>query len=93
MTYVIFHIEHWQGTEKMEKSRSFVVDLSKMKGSGEFKCPKCGTTISPDDQSEDVYTILEPVIREDRLEKIVLQCNTCGSKISLIGFHALEKLN
>jgi hypothetical protein len=77
----------------MEKGKAFVVDLSKLKGSGEFKCPKCGTVISPDDQSEEVYTILEPVVKEDRLEKVVLQCNTCQSKISLVGFHTLEKLN
>jgi predicted nucleic-acid-binding Zn-ribbon protein len=77
----------------MEKGKSFLIDLSKIKGGGDFKCPKCGTRISPDDQSEDTYTILEPVVKDDRLEKIVLKCNTCGSKINLIGFHALEKLN
>ncbi|NWF87247.1 hypothetical protein HXY32_05500 [Candidatus Bathyarchaeota archaeon] len=77
----------------MEKNRSFTVDLSKLKGSGEFKCPKCGTTISPDDQSDEVYIILEPVVKGDQLEKIILQCNTCGSRISLIGFYMLEKLN
>ena len=77
----------------MEKIKPFVIDLSKIKGSGEFKCPKCGVKISPEDQSENVYTILEPIVREDRLEKVILQCNKCGSKISLIGFHVLEKLN
>lgn len=77
----------------MEKNKLFVIDLSKIKGSGEFKCPKCGTTISPDDQSEEVYIILEPIVKNDRLEKIVLQCNTCRSKISLTGFHALGKIN
>lgn len=77
----------------MEKGKSFLIDLSKIKGSGDFKCPKCGTQISPDDQSEDTYTILEPVVKENRLEKVVLQCNRCGSKINLIGFRALEKLN
>ncbi|NWG11286.1 hypothetical protein HXY33_06030 [Candidatus Bathyarchaeota archaeon] len=77
----------------MEKNKSFIIDLSKIKGSGEFKCPKCGTKISPDDQSEEAYTILEPIVKEDRLEKVILQCNMCGSKISLIGFRALGKLD
>jgi hypothetical protein len=77
----------------MEKRKALVIDLSKLKGSGEFKCPKCGTVISPDDQSEEVYTILEPIVKEDHLEKIILQCNTCESKISLVGFHTLKKLN
>jgi DNA-directed RNA polymerase subunit RPC12/RpoP len=75
----------------MGKNKSFLIDLSKTKGSGDFRCPRCGTKISPDDKSEDVYTILEPVMKEDRLEEIILQCNRCGSKIYLIGFRAMEK--
>jgi len=75
---------------KMEKSKLFVVDLSETKKSGEFKCPKCGLRISPDDQSEDAYTILETIMKEDCLEKLILQCNKCGSKIHLIGFNSSE---
>jgi DNA-directed RNA polymerase subunit RPC12/RpoP len=73
----------------MEKSKLFVVDLSKTKRSGEFECPKCGVLISPDDRSEDAYTILETVMKRDCLEKLILQCNKCGSKIHLIGFNSL----
>jgi predicted RNA-binding Zn-ribbon protein involved in translation (DUF1610 family) len=76
----------------MEKGKLFVIDLSKLKGTGDFQCPKCGTTISPDDQSDEVYTILKPIVKDDRLEKIVLQCNSCRSKISLVGFHSLRKI-
>jgi predicted RNA-binding Zn-ribbon protein involved in translation (DUF1610 family) len=75
----------------MGKTKSFFIDISRTKGSGEFRCPKCGTKISPDDQSEDVYTILRPVMKGDRLERIILQCNRCRSKIHLIIFHVLEK--
>jgi DNA-directed RNA polymerase subunit RPC12/RpoP len=74
----------------MEKSKSFVVDLSKTKRSGEFECPKCGVRISPDDHSEDAYTILETIMRRDSLEKLILKCNRCGSKIQLVGFNSLE---
>jgi DNA-directed RNA polymerase subunit RPC12/RpoP len=74
----------------MEKSKLFVVDVSETKRSGEFKCPKCGVRISPDDRSEDAYMILETVMKGDCLEKLVLQCNKCGSKIQLIGFNASE---
>lgn len=88
-----FSILNTLKVSKMEKNKSFIIDLSKIKGSGEFNCPKCGTTISPDDQSEEVYTILEPIVKKDHLEKVVLQCKMCGSKISLIGFHALGKLD
>jgi len=74
----------------MERTKFFIIDLSKTKGSGEFKCPKCGVKISPDDQSENVYTILRPVMKEDCLEKLILRCNYCGSIIHLIGFNILE---
>jgi DNA-directed RNA polymerase subunit RPC12/RpoP len=74
----------------LEKSESFVVDLSKTKRSGEFKCPKCGGKISPDDQSEDAYTVLETVMKGEYLEKLILQCNKCGSKIHLTGLNILE---
>jgi hypothetical protein len=42
--------------------------------------------MSPDDETEDVYTILEAVTKGDCLEKIILKCNKCGSHSDLIGF-------
>lgn len=77
----------------MERNKSFSIDLSRIRGTGKFKCPKCGVTISPDDFSEDVYTVLQPVMKKNRLEKIVLQCNRCGSTIHLIGLDFLEELS
>jgi DNA-directed RNA polymerase subunit RPC12/RpoP len=74
----------------MEKAKSFVISLTKTRRSGEFKCPKCGIKISPDDKSEETYTILETVMNGDYLEKLVLQCNKCGSRIQLIGFNISE---
>jgi len=41
----------------MEQIRFYAIDLTKIQGSGEFRCPKCGIKISPDDETEDVYTI------------------------------------
>ena len=35
------------------------LDLKKIDGEGDFPCPKCGATISPDDVSEETYRILE----------------------------------
>jgi ribosomal protein S27AE len=74
----------------VQKIKPYVIDLTKVEGRGNVKCPKCGMEISPDDTSEDAYRILEPVVEEDRLERIVLQCNKCGSKISLVGFNAMS---
>lgn len=75
----------------MEQIRSYTVDLTRIEGSGEFKCPRCGVEISPCDETRDVYTILESVMKEGSLERIILQCNKCGSQVHLTGFHALNK--
>lgn len=69
-----------------------MIDLTKIKGKGEFRCPKCRIEISPDDETEDTYTVLEPVMNQDRLDKIVLRCNKCKSQIYMTGFHVLNKI-
>ena len=79
--------------KKMKTKETYVIDLYKIKGNGEFKCPKCGTKISPDDLSGDVYTITETQVKEDRLEKVILHCNKCGSKLHLTGFEVSELLD
>ena len=76
----------------MQVIKSFTVDLTKVRGRGDFKCPKCGTKMSPDDRTENVYTILEPVVKVGYLQKVILQCNTCGSQIHLTGFSLLNKI-
>jgi len=64
----------------------YEVDLTKIKGEGDFPCPSCGVVISPEDETEDVYTILETKVKGESLEELVIQCNKCGSKIRLVGF-------
>jgi hypothetical protein len=66
------------------------LDLTKIDGNGDFPCPKCGVTISPEDETEDVYTIVEEKVRNDALEEMLIQCNKCGSQIRLTGFSILE---
>lgn len=66
------------------------LDLTKIDGNGDFPCPNCGVTISPEDETEDVYTILEEKVRNDVLEEMLIQCNKCGSQICLTGFSILE---
>jgi hypothetical protein len=74
----------------LQEIKFFTVDLTKIRGRGEFGCPKCGIEISPDDKTENAYTILEPVMKGDCLEKIILQCNRCESQIQLTGFQFLN---
>jgi hypothetical protein len=66
------------------------LDLTKIDGNGDFPCPNCGVTISPEDESEDVYTILEEKVRNDALEEMLIQCNKCRNQIRLTGFSILE---
>jgi len=76
----------------LQRIKFYTIDLTRIMGRGEIRCPKCETEISPDDKTEIVYTILEPVMRGENLEKVILQCNKCGSQIHLTGFHALNKI-
>jgi hypothetical protein len=75
----------------MQETTCYIIDLTEIRGNGNIKCPKCGTGISPDDTSEEVYTILEPVIKENHLQRIILRCNKCRSTINLTGFNTLNK--
>jgi len=69
----------------MKRPLVYKVDLTKIEGDGAFPCPKCGVSISPDDETESVYTILETKFKGELLEKLVIQCR-CGSEIHLVGF-------
>ncbi len=66
------------------------LDLTKIDGNGDFPCPNCGIIISPEDETEDVYTIVEETVRNDALEEMLIQCNKCGNRIRLTGFAVLE---
>jgi len=65
----------------------YQVDLKELQGEGDFPCPGCGTLISPEDETENVYVILNTKVNGDNLEELVIQCNQCKSKIRLVGFN------
>jgi len=69
----------------MKRPLAYKVDLTKIKGDGAFSCPKCAVTISPDDETENVYTIVETKFNGESLEELIIQCK-CGSEIHLVGF-------
>ena len=69
-----------------KKSMIYTVDLTKIDGDGAFPCPKCGSIISPDDESEEAYQIVETKVKNDALAELMLTCNKCGSTIKLVGF-------
>ncbi|MCJ7632292.1 hypothetical protein MUP77_07855 [Candidatus Bathyarchaeota archaeon] len=73
------------------RKKSFTINLTQIEGEGIFPCPKCGTLMSPDDETEDVYTIVDTQTGDDEnLESVIIQCNKCKSHITLEGFDALS---
>jgi hypothetical protein len=66
------------------------IDLIELEGKGDFCCPCCGAKISPDDETEEVYSILEPKVRNNILESLLIRCNNCSNKLSLTGFSVIE---
>ncbi|MCW4046061.1 MAG: hypothetical protein NWE99_00650 [Candidatus Bathyarchaeota archaeon] len=69
-----------------KKSVPYTIDLSKIDGDGSFPCPKCGTVISPEDETEEVYKIVDTKVINDELVELVVVCEKCKSSIKLTGF-------
>jgi predicted RNA-binding Zn-ribbon protein involved in translation (DUF1610 family) len=66
----------------------FLVDLTKIDGDGSFPCPKCANVISPEDESEKTYKIVNTKVVNDQLVELIVECTSCGSTIRLTGFEA-----
>lgn len=70
---------------------TYQVDLTKIEGEGDFPCPKCGAPISPDDETETAYTIVETIIgNDDKLESMIIRCKKCESMVKIDGFETFE---
>jgi hypothetical protein len=72
--------------EAVKKGKLQTLDLSMIDGEGSFPCPKCGTMISPDDETEEVYKIVDTKVVGDELVELVISCGTCRTVIRLTGF-------
>ena len=72
----------------LEKSEPHLIDLTKIDGDGSFQCPKCRTLISPEDESEETYKIINTTVINDQLVELLVSCTNCGSTIKLTGFEA-----
>jgi hypothetical protein len=75
----------------MKHVHVYKVDLTMISGNGDFPCPRCANLISPDDNTEKTYTIIEPKVNDQGLIEIVIRCNKCESFIHLTGFAFLQK--
>ncbi|HIJ08743.1 TPA: hypothetical protein HA274_05325 [Candidatus Bathyarchaeota archaeon] len=71
----------------------YSIDLTAIDGDGSFPCPKCATVISPEDETEEVYRIVNTKVMNDQLVELVIECSTCRSSILLTGFETpVEKI-
>jgi len=69
-----------------KKDLPYTLDLTKIDGDGSFPCPKCGTVISPEDETDQVYKIVDTKVINDELVELVIMCSECRSNIKLTGF-------
>ena|SRR3990170_3254246 len=74
--------------DQRNASMPYKIDLRDIDGDGSFPCPKCGAVISPEDESEQVYKIVNTKVINDQLMELVIECNSCGSSITVTGFEA-----
>ena len=73
--------------KKLEKKDpEFEINLACAESDGSFSCPKCGMPISPDDETEENYQILDTNVINDELAELDISCGKCGSIIKLTGF-------
>ena len=74
-------------TKKLQnKKPAYTINLAIIEGDGSFPCPKCGTSISPDDESEQNYKIEETNLVNGELAELVIMCGKCSSTIVITGF-------
>jgi predicted RNA-binding Zn-ribbon protein involved in translation (DUF1610 family) len=73
--------------KKLDKKDSvYTINLAIIEGDGSFPCPKCGMVISPEDESEENYRIVDTKVVNDKLAELVIVCGKCGSAMKLAGF-------
>ena len=69
-----------------EKDSAYRINLVNIEGNGSFPCPKCGKTISPEDGTEENYTVMDTEVINEELAELVIACVKCGSTIKITGF-------
>ena len=73
--------------KKLSKNQSeYTINLVSIDGNGAFPCPQCGISISPEDESEENYKILDTKVVNDELAELVIACGKCRSTIKITGF-------
>ncbi len=77
--------------QKTIQSKEYLLDVSQTDLDGAFSCPHCRSRISPDDRSENNYTVYETQMTDNNLDEVIICCKGCLSFIHLTGFSILQK--
>jgi len=73
--------------EKEEtKKLEYRVNLLTLSNDGSFQCPKCGTIISPEDETNENYEIIDTKVFNGELAELVVACHNCESTLKLSSF-------
>ena len=56
--------------KKLKKRSAYTINLAAIEGDGSFQCPKCGMSISPEDETEDNYKILDTKVVDNELAEL-----------------------
>jgi len=62
----------------------YIVKLSETDEKGNFPCPSCHIVISPDDLSNNIYTIQAVDLKDEIPQAIYIHCHVCGTDIKLV---------
>jgi transposase-like protein len=60
--------------------------ISQTNSNGSFRCPSCGTKISPDDHTEATYSLYDIKLEGNDLDEVVIYCKNCLRLTHLCGF-------
>jgi predicted RNA-binding Zn-ribbon protein involved in translation (DUF1610 family) len=89
----VLKVQELKKAARLKQTQAYTVDLAEIDGKGDFPCPRCGTIISPDDCTEEAYSILGTKVNKQGLDELVIRCNKCASQLHLTGFSLLQKLS
>jgi transcription initiation factor IIE alpha subunit len=64
------------------RKKEYLITGEQLAIDGSFRCPKCKSLISPDDNTEEVYTVIGGEWEENFFELEIL-CKKCKSSIRL----------
>jgi len=77
--------------QELKRIQVRTADLAKIEGTRNFSCPNRWVTISPEDETESVHSVLETKVRNVSLKELTIVSTECESNVSLVGFISIGR--